>query len=189
MHRHTIGARLDDGQKMPRSRGARAGPKCGARRAPMASQLDRVDRFRAEVTSGRKAASLEPGDQGGSGPHFKRIAAAALEELFGGGVRIVVIAEFADPDGVDAALITQAIEPIRFHHTTLWRNKLGLFLPISIVTADGSQTARMRARRAVDFKWRDRGFFGGAGSPPQRQVPSAGVIGVRFPPEPVPADR
>jgi hypothetical protein len=105
----------------------------------MACQLGRVERFLGGAVSGRKAASLEPGDQGGSGPHFKRIAAAALEELFGGGVRIVVIAELADPDGVDAALVTQAIEPIRFHHhTTLWRNKLGLFLPISLVTADGS---------------------------------------------------
>jgi len=103
---------------MPRSRGARAGPKCGARRAPVAYQLGRVVRFPGGVTSGRKAASLEPGNQGGSGPHLKRIAAAALEELFGGGVRVIVIAELADPDGIDAALITQAIKPIRFHHHT-----------------------------------------------------------------------
>jgi hypothetical protein len=91
------------------------------------------------------------------------MAAAALEVLFGGGVRIVVIAELADPDGIDAALITQAIKPIRFHNTTLWRNEPGLFLPVSFVTADGNQTARMRAPRAVDFWWRDGDFFGGAG--------------------------
>jgi hypothetical protein len=89
----------------------------------MAYQLRRVYRLLGGAVSGRKAASLEPGNQRGSGPHFKRIAATALEELFGGGVRIVIITELADPDGVDAALITQAIEPIRFHHTTLWRNK------------------------------------------------------------------